>query len=157
LEKEFLMVRKLLLAAIAVSFLGATTPENPARAKNNKLTADPDLTDISGYYTCKGNEAGGKPYSGICVITKKSDIYLVQWVIGAGSTFLGVGIRQGQTLATSWAIPGDKGGVIRGINLYKIESGPRLVGRWTTLPGPGIQQTETLTFLKNLDPERDVD
>ena len=41
-------------------------------------------------------------------------------------------------------------GVVRGINLYTIQSG-RLVGRWATLPGPGVMQSETLTFLKNID------
>jgi len=64
-----------------------------------------------------------------------------------------VGIRQGNTLATSWAMIADKGALVRGVNLYKIETGPRLTGRWATIPGPGVVQTETLTFLKNLDAE----
>jgi len=150
------MVRKLLLCSIALCFLAANRPEAPAaRAKTEKLTVDPDVNDISGYYTCKGVEAGGKSYSGIAIITKKNDVYSVQWVIGSGSTFVGIGVRQGQTLAASWAMPGEKGLLIRGVNVYKIEPGPRLVGRWATIPGPGIQQHETLTFLKNLDPERE--
>ena len=44
--------------------------------------------------------------------------------------------------------------IVRGINLYRVESttnGPRLVGRWASLPGPGVQQNETLTFLKKLE------
>ena len=36
---------------------------------------------------------------------------------------------------------------------YTIQSGGRLVGRWATLPGPGMLQSETLTFLKALDEE----
>ena len=153
------MIRKLLLVVVALCFLAANRPDAPvAQAKADKLAVEPDTGDISGYYTCKGQEAGGKQYSGIAVITRKADVYLVQWVIGSGSTFVGIGIRQGQTLAASWSIPNEKaGGVIRGINMYKIEPGPRLVGRWTTLPGPGVQQSETLTFLKNLDMERDED
>jgi hypothetical protein len=75
-------------------------------------------------------------------------------VIGSGSTFLGIGVRQGQSLSASWAMPGEKG-LIRGVNMYRIEPGPRLVGRWATLPGPGVQQQETLTFLKNLDDDKD--
>jgi hypothetical protein len=146
------MVRKTVLALIAFSFLAANRPDTPvARAKGDKLTPDQQLTDITGYYTCKGQEVGGKSYSGIAVISKKNDIYLVQWVVGPGSTFLGVGIRQGNTLAASWAMPAEKAGLIRGINLYKIETGPRLVGQWATLPGPGVYQTETLTFLKPLE------
>jgi hypothetical protein len=148
------MVRRLLLVAIALCFVGANRPDEPiVRAKFEKLAADPDTADISGYYTCKGQEAGGKPYAGIAVITRKNDVYLVQWVIGAGSTFTGIGIRQGNTLAASWTLPPDKNGVaIRGINMYKIEPG-KLIGKWTTLPGPGVQQTETLTFLKSLEAE----
>ena len=48
--------------------------------------------------------------------------------------------------------------VVRGVNLYRIEStsnGPRLVGRWASVPGPGVQQQETLSFLKKLDTDDD--
>ncbi len=49
---------------------------------------------------------------------------------------------------------GDKG-LVRGVNLYRIEPGPRLVGRWATLPGPGYMQNESLTFLKDLEEEEE--
>jgi hypothetical protein len=111
-----------------------------------------DAPAIDGYYTCKGKEAAGKAYTGICVIAKKSDAYLVSWMIGTGSSFTGIGIRQGNNLAVSWSISGDRG-VVRGVNLYQIQSGGRLTGRWATLPGPGVMQSETLTFLKKLDEE----
>jgi hypothetical protein len=123
------------------------TPKTAAKVKPGSVD---EPADIDGYYNCKGKEAGGKQYSGICVITKKGEVYLVSWMIGSGSTFSGLGIRQGNTLAVSWAIPGDRG-VVRGVNLYTIQSGGRLTGRWATLPGPGIQQNETLTFLKAVD------
>jgi hypothetical protein len=113
---------------------------------------DQEVVDIAGYYTCRGREANGKPYTGIAVITKAKEIYVVQWTIGVGSTFVGVGIRQGNTLAVSWAQGADKG-VVRGINLYRIEKGPMLNGRWATLPGDGTLKTETLTFLKRLGEE----
>ena len=128
-------------------------PDVPAKTQDGKGKAIlDDKAEISGYYTCKGQEAGGKTYSGVAVITKKADVYIVQWVIGSGSTFSGIGIRQGNTLAVSWAIPNERG-MIRGVNLYRIESGPRLSGRWATVPGPGVLQSETLTFLKALDEE----
>ncbi len=147
------MVRKMFLVGIAVCLVAANRPDTPV-AKADKLAAEPDASDLTGYYTCKGQEVGGKGYSGIAVISRKKDVYLIQWVIGSGSTFVGIGLRQGQTLAASWALPSEKGGpTIRGVNLYKIEPG-KLVGRWTTLPGPGVQQTETLTFLKSLEPDR---
>lgn len=115
---------------------------------------EPDMADLSGYYTCKGQEAGGKAYTGVVVLTKKNEVYLIQWVVGGGSNFSGIAIRQGNTLAASWAIPNQTGAIVRGVNLYRVESttnGPRLIGRWASLPGPGVQQNETLNFLKKLD------
>jgi len=106
--------------------------------------------DITGYYSCRGEDANGKQYTGITVILKKNDIYIVQWTVGLGSTFVGVGIRKGDTLAISWAM-GDEKRFIRGVNLYKIEPGPRLTGQWASLPGDGFVQSEALTFLKKLD------
>ena len=53
------------------------------------------------------------------MLTKKSDVYLVQWIIGTTS-YSGVALRQGDNLAASWAIVTEKG-VIRGVNLYRIE------------------------------------
>ncbi len=152
------MTRRVLLITIALFCLAANRPDTPvakAKAKAGQPSTSDDMLDISGYYTCKGKEASGKSYSGVTVITKRNDIYLIQWTIGSGASFSGVAIRQGNTLAASWAIAADKAGVIRGVNLYRIEPGPKLVGRWATVPGPGHAQSETLTFLKNLDDEEE--
>jgi hypothetical protein len=119
---------------------------------------EPEIADLSGYYICRGEESGGKKYSGICVLVKKGDVYVVSWVMATGQSFTGIGLRQGNQLAASWAIVTEKG-TVRGVNLYRIESvvgGQRLIGRWTSLPGPGLQQQETLTFLKAMDlPEKE--
>lgn len=143
---------------IAVSTIELFGTANPQLAKEGapKARLETDA-DLSGYYTCKGQDAGGKKYSGVCVLTKKQDVYLISWVVGAGSTFNGIAIRQGDNLAASWAIVTDKA-IIRGVNLYRIEStssGPRLVGRWASVPGPMTQLTETLTFLKKMELEDD--
>ena len=45
--------------------------------------------------------------------------------------------------------------MVAGVSAKSFEPGPRLVGRWATLPGTGVQQHETLTFLKNLDADKD--
>ncbi len=138
------MLRMLLVVA-TLGPLSANRPDTTQKSIDKRGT-EPEVGDLSGYYICKGAETGGKNYSGVTVITKKNDVYLIQWVVG-GSTFFGIGIRQGNTLAASWAMPGDKG-VVRGVNLYKIEPGPRLSGRWASFPGPGYMQNETLSFLK---------
>jgi hypothetical protein len=150
------MFRRILLVVLVLGIIAANRPEpRVARAKTEPVRLEDEMNDISGYYSCKGREASGKTYSGIAVITRQNDLYMVQWMIGPGAGFTGVGIRQGNTLATSWAIPNDKGGLIRGVNLYKIESGPRLTGRWASIPGPGVLQTETLTFLKRVEKDED--
>ena len=141
-----------LALALAASFFSSNPTDKSAPADKVKAAPVDDVADISGYYNCKGQEAGGKKYSGIAVITKKSEVYLVQWMIGTGSTFSGIGIRQGNTLAVSWTLPAERG-VVRGVNLYRIEAGPRLNGRWATVPGPGVMQSETLTFLKAVEEE----
>jgi hypothetical protein len=153
LEKEFPMLCRLFLV---VTTLGAFTPNSSETklVKAEKVTLEQEVADISGYYTCRGQETGGKTYSGVAVISKKGEVYVVQWMVGGGSTFAGIGIRQGNTFSASWAIAGERG-LVRGVNMYKIEPGPRLVGRWATLPGGGYLQTETLTFLKNAEEEEE--
>ncbi len=151
------MYGSVFLVLSSLQLLGASTanPKSDEKSVPNLRQIDPDVADISGYYTCKGQEAGGKNYSGIVVLTKKNDVYVVQWIVGGGANFTGIGIRQGSTLAASWTLPSERG-TVRGVNLYRIEStsnGPRLSGRWASLPGPGIQQHETLSFLKKLDVE----
>lgn len=138
----------LLLLASALSMGAPERPENEDKRKSTD-----EVGEITGYYTCKGQEMNGKSYTGICVISKQKEVYIVNWVIGSGSTFSGIGLRQGNNLAISWTLPNDRGGVIRGVNLYKIDPGPRLSGRWATMPGPGVMATETLSFLKAIEVE----
>ena len=152
------MFGSLLLVLSTLELFGASAnPQLSKEAPPNLRQTEPEMADISGYYTCKGQEAGGKNYTGIVVLTKKADVYLISWVVGGGSNFSGIAIRQGTNLAASWSIPSERG-IVRGVNLYRVESGtggPRLVGRWASVPGPGVQQTETLTFLKKLEVEEE--
>ena len=144
------MVSELLIviASLVTSNAGAP-PGGPLAKADVAKSVQQEVGDISGYYSCKGMEAGGKSYSGVAVVVKKNDVYIVQWMVGGGSSFSGIAIRQGDTLAASWAMPNDRG-IIRGVNVYRIESGPRLVGRWSAFPGDGTIRSETLTFLKKI-------
>ena len=143
------------LLVLAALSMNDPRPEIVAKNVKNSHQLETEVGDISGYYTCKGMEVGGKAYSGVAVISSKGDVYVVQWMVGSGSTFTGIGIRQGNTFAASWAIPGERG-VVKGVNMYRIETasgGPRLTGRWASIPGPGVLQSETLTFLKQMEEE----
>ena len=149
------MISRLILVVATLGTFAPNVPDTKV-AKVEKAGLEQEGPDISGYYTCRGVETGGKTYSGVAVISKKNEVYLVQWMIGGASTFTGIGIRQGNSFSASWAIASERG-LVRGVNTYKIEPGPRLVGRWATLPGNGNLQNETLTFLKNIEDEEDED
>jgi hypothetical protein len=146
------MIGTTLLAFTALCGL-EVRPDATLGPKAEAKLAAKDVGDISGYYTCRGTDGKGGAYTGVAVISKQREIYVVQWTIGVGSAFVGLGIRHGETLAVSWAMPGDKTGVVRGINMYRIEPGPRMIGQWATLPGNGLINSETLTLLKRLGDE----
>jgi hypothetical protein len=146
------MVQHMLVALATTGLFNPADKVGPARI--GKAALETEVGDLSGYYTCKGQEVGGKSYSGVVSIIKKNEIYIIQWMVTGGSTFTGVAIRQGNTFSASWALPGERG-TIRGVNVYRIEAGPRLAGRWATLPGPGVMQNETLTFLKAMDSDEE--
>lgn len=131
----------------------ATDRENQP-LKEPKIIPKEEIGDISGYYDCKGEQFDGKKYTGVVIIYKKNDVYVVSWVIAGNPSFTGIGIRRNNYLAVSWALQGEKK-FIQGINFYRIEPGPRLVGRWASLPGIGELQKETLIFLKTPDKEED--
>lgn len=118
-------------------------------------TPGPDVAELSGFYHYRGTEPSGTKYSGIATITKRGEVYVISWSTQGGSSYTGIAIRQGDKLTAGWGMP--KGEIIvRGVTSYRIEStkdGPVLNGRWATIPGNGKQQSETLTFLKALDPE----
>ncbi|HYV36978.1 MAG TPA: hypothetical protein VE988_14825 [Gemmataceae bacterium] len=143
--------------ATSLVVLSLLSPATPANTDYLKMLAKADFiaekpaADLSGYYTCEGQEGPDKRYKGIAIITKIGDAYMIQWVIGAGTSYSGVGIRNDNVLSAGWALPqGDKG-LVRGITVYRVEPGQRLVGRWVALPGEGTIRTETLTFLKKLE------
>jgi hypothetical protein len=151
------MYGSVLVVLSTLELFGNSADPQIGKAAPGLPKAQAEVADLSGYYTCKGQEAGGKAYSGICVLTKKNEVYLIQWVVGNGSNFNGIAIRQGNTLAASWSIVSERG-IVRGVNMYKVEStnnGAKLSGRWASVPGPGVQQTETLSFLKKLDTEEE--
>lgn len=95
--------------------------------------------EIMGYYTCEGQTLEGT-YSGVVVITKKRDTYLIRWIFQSGQRIIGTGMREGNSLWVGWS---DQTTV--GVCRYRIEldkDKPKLVGDRGT--------NETMTFLKPL-------
>ena len=144
-----------LFAIIVAMSAGSDRPwpccDAPLEKKAESLKLRAVQADISGYYTCKGQEVSGKGYSGIVWIQRRNEVYLVSWQVGSGSAFSGIGIRQGETFSVAWALPSERG-ITRGVNVYRVE-GKKLTGRWASLPGPGVLQSETLEWLKESEPD----
>lgn len=95
--------------------------------------------EITGYYTCEGQTLEGT-YSGIVVITKKRDTYLVRWLFQSGQRIVGTGMREGNAVWIGWS---DQATV--GVCRYRIElekDRPKLVGDRGT--------NEVMVFLKPL-------
>lgn len=75
-------------------------------------------------------------------ITRRRDVYSVQWVVGRGG-YDGTGILTGNVLSVAF-----KFGTMAGVAVYEIGQGPQgpvLNGRWTLHPGNGQTFNETLT------------
>ncbi len=107
-------------------------------ASNNKTTED--TIDIAGLYRCEGAN-----YKGTVSIKKVGNSYKLKWKIGKQG-YVGVALREGNILSSSWLAGRRNSGVI----VYKIEKGPKLVGKFATYRGNGKTQKETLTFLKKI-------
>lgn len=73
----------------------------------------------------------------------------MQWLVG-GASYVGAGLRSGDSLSVGWAMPGKDGAVVRGVTTYRIEA-KKLTGRWVSLPGGGQPASETLTWLKDVE------
>jgi len=124
------------------------------RPKEFKTAADSDRTfivarrvrpkdeqiDIVGKYQSECMQLDGTKFVSEVTIDRHGEGYLVTYWKGKGIAYVGVGLRQGDVFSMSWANAGQVG-----ITTYKIEPGPRLVGQYTNLGGPGITSPETLT------------
>ncbi len=100
--------------------------------------------DIRGTYRCETFGTDGKKQTLTATVQKRGDAYLIRWEVRGGVAFLGTGIRQGNTLSVAWLNRGSAG-----ISVYKIEKGPKLVGSYTEVGGPGLIGREVLTFSRS--------
>jgi hypothetical protein len=114
----------------------------------------PAAVDIEGFYSCHGKDANREPYSGVVIVARRGDVYVVGWQIES-NTSVGVGLREGNVLSVGFRGPEGTTGVCR--YAIEIEDGkPILKGSWATAPGDGRSHQETLTFLRKAPtPESD--
>jgi hypothetical protein len=125
------MSRNLMLVCMACCGLVLVLPVQAIAA---------DKADITGKFTVEGTTPDGNAYQGTAEITKKGDTYQINWTIGVNETYEGVGILEGDTFAVSFSSGG-----VSGVVAYRVEKGPKLVGKWAVQGGDGKVQRETLT------------
>jgi uncharacterized protein (TIGR03067 family) len=99
--------------------------------------------DIAGIYKSETTEMDGSKHVAEATIDRRGDAYFVVYRKGKGISYVGIGIRRGEVFSMSWASQGQVG-----ITVYQIEKGPRLVGLYTQLAGPGLLGQEILTRVK---------
>jgi uncharacterized protein (TIGR03067 family) len=102
-----------------------------------------EAINIIGKYTSDTYGPDGKKASLSAEIQKQGDAYLVRWTAPGGVAYIGMGLRKGDTLSVAWA---NRGTI--GLSVYRIEKGPKLIGQFTELGGPGVIAREDLTHAK---------
>jgi uncharacterized protein (TIGR03067 family) len=112
-------------------------------ATYKRVKRNDEGTDICGRYRCETFGTDGKKQTLSAEIQKRGDAYFVRWEVRGGLAYVGTGIRDGDTLSVAWLNRGSAG-----ISVYKIEKGPKLVGKYTEVGGPGLIGREVLSFSK---------
>lgn len=97
---------------------------------------------LAGTYRCTGTNPDGTRYEGVVQVVVEADRVGLRWTVGR-STYQGVGLRQGDTLAVLY----DAGG-FAGLAVYRIDD-DTIDGRWV-LPGAPGYGTETWTRLADV-------
>lgn len=105
-----------------------------------------EAVDIVGKYRSELLEATGKTVVTEAVVERRGDAYMVTYMLGDKTLFVGTALRRGDQLSMSWISAGQIG-----VSVYKIERGPKLTGEYTTLGGIGATGKEVLTPWKKID------
>lgn len=103
-----------------------------------------DEADLSGTYRSNATDIDGRQQIAEVDIQRRGDAYFVAYKKGGAVGYVGVGMRKGNVFSMTWVSQGQAG-----LSVYHIEPGPRLVGQFTQLGGPGFLGQETLTRVAN--------
>ena len=107
---------------------------------SKRIRTKDDQPDLTGTYRSVTTEIDGSRHAAEVEVERMGDAYQVTYKRGPAVAYLGVGLRKGNVFCMSWISQGQVG-----VTLYTIEPGPRLVGSYTQLGGPGILSEEVLT------------
>lgn len=128
---------------IAVPFALAIPPTTTEKPKAPKA-----WDGWSGYWECSGGEGADGKYTGVVTISHERSVYVVQWSLGS-TTFIGVGHVVDDKLCIGWAQKrGDT--IARGITVYAKQADGSVKGEWSSIPGDGSKNKESLSLLKKV-------
>lgn len=139
-KTRFVWMSLLVCLAPAASETRTFAPSDEKRAKAQEL-------GIVGDYQAEGTLPNDRRYSARLTVRRKGEVYLLSWSApGEGTSYSGVGLRDGNTLAASWILHGPT--PLTGVMLYKISEGPRLEAEWALHPTDGKIYKEVCKPLK---------
>jgi uncharacterized protein (TIGR03067 family) len=110
-----------------------------------RIRAKGEDEDLAGDYKSETLNGDGSKIVSDAIIDRVGDAYLVTYKKGQAVVFVGIGLRKGDVFCLSWINQGQIG-----VSLYQIEKGPKMVGYFTQLGGPGLLGQETLTRAKKI-------
>lgn len=111
-----------------------------------RLRSKSEEAELSGTYRAESIDIDGSKHVAEVILERRGEAYFVTYRRGKAILYVGIGLRKGNVFSMSWVSQGQAG-----LSVYQIEPGPRLVGHFTQLGGPGILGQETLTrFEKDL-------
>jgi hypothetical protein len=113
--------------------LSATTYASPGADRGH------EPADLTGTYSCRGQNFDGKPYEATVQVEKENDAYQLLWIANDEVVAVGMGVLRNDVLAVAY-FSGSPGVVA-----YHLEGEGRLVGHWTVPDAGGIVASETLT------------
>ena len=94
-----------------------------------------------GKYDAEGTNPNGTTYTASVAIKAVGETFRVEWDLGRGVAYVGVGILTDATLSVGWVANGTAGAMV-----YVIEKDGTLSGKWAILgDDKGRVQKETLT------------
>ena len=121
------------LSIVTALFFGAATYASAGAGRSQ------EPVDLTGTYSCRGQNFDGTSYEAIVEIVKHNDAYQVVWITDDEVVALGMGVVQQGVLAVSYYAGSP------GVVAYRVEGDGRLVGQWTLAGADGTVISETLT------------
>jgi hypothetical protein len=121
------------LSIVTALVLGAQTYASAGAGRSQQPA------DLTGTYSCRGQNFDGTSYEAIVEIVKHNDAYQVLWIIDDEVAALGMGVVQKDVLAVAYYAGAP------GVVAYHVEGDGRLVGQWTLAGADGTVVSETLT------------